>query len=429
MASTSASFAEVRQKVLATIAERNEELVELCAQLIRYPTENPPGPTEELAVFVRDWLAERGIESEIVRTGPGLASVLSTFNEDKGETLHFMYNGHLDVFPADDPDLWQVHPYEGLVQDGKIHGRGSADMKGGLAASLIAYALLYEHREQLPARVSFMAVADEETGGLLGTDWILENMPQWVPDVCIIGEPSSPKAVRIGEKGISWLRLRIDGRSYHGSLGTANNCILQMAEALLLLKDVTKLKGTAPEDLQHILSDPKEGHLKANPGREWIMEHATYGVGTIKGGIQVNIAPRTVEAEVDIRVPFGITPDEIVQWAKERFQAGGIEDVQVELVPWHSSANYTPPSHPLVQCIAQNARDLYGEEPDLTVTPTGTDGRHFRRRGIPTVIYGPSPHGVAGLDEFITTEDLLTVIKVQACSAIDYIAQTTKDGE
>jgi len=423
----SKELAAVRQEVIQEINRRRDEFVDLCAQIVRHPTENPPGDTLALADFVTDWLKAQGIESEAVEPKPSLKSVLSTFNGDRSTGLHFMFNGHLDVFPAGDASQWAFSPFAGRIAEGRIQGRGVADMKGGLTASLIAYALLYRYRSVLPARISIMAVADEETGGLWGTDWILKSRPEWLPDACLIGEPCSPDAVRIGEKGISWLHLTISGRSYHGSLGAGENCILQMAEALLLLKEVTKLPARIPEELRAVIEKAKNHNLNEDTrDRGWLLERPSYNVGRIEGGMKVNISPQKVEADVDIRVPYGLTPQEILSWARSRLDQAGMKDARVDLFPFHSPANYTAPNHPLTRVVIDNAAEHYGQEPTITITTGGTDGRFFRQRGIPTIIYGPRPQGMAGLDEYITIDDFLAVLKVHACAAIDYMGRATK---
>ena len=419
-------LAEIRTSILEEVEKRRDEMIELCAQVVRYPTENPQGPTSALANFVRSWLQDQGVATKTVEPKTGLQSLLSTFNQDHGGP-HFMFNGHLDVFPADDPDLWDVPPFEGRVADGKIHGRGVADMKGGLTASIIAHSLLYKYADDIPARISLMAVADEETGGIWGTGHILETMQDWRPDACLIGEPCSPDAVRIGEKGISWLSVTIEGRSYHGSLGMGDNCILQMTEVLQILKEVQQLQTTVPEDLRQIVKQAQTHNLNDDTqGRGKLLEQPSFNVGTINGGIKVNIAPRDVVAEVDIRVPFGLTPQDILAWARQTLRQRGHADVKLELAEYASEPNYTSPEHPLARIVHRNAAEHYGQTPTFTVTTAATDGRYFRRLGIPTVIYGPRPQGVAGLNEYITVKDFIAVLKTHVCTALDYASDHTR---
>ncbi|HHY95989.1 MAG TPA: M20/M25/M40 family metallo-hydrolase [Firmicutes bacterium] len=120
---------------------------------------------------------------------------------------HVVFNGHLDTFPVVDPATWSVSPFSGEVRGGRLYGRGAAYMKGGVAASLVAFVLLYTVRECLPGRVSLTLVSDEETGSTWGTNYLLQARPDLRGDGLINGEPSSPVNVRIGEKGMYWFRF------------------------------------------------------------------------------------------------------------------------------------------------------------------------------------------------------------------------------
>jgi succinyl-diaminopimelate desuccinylase len=423
-------LAGIRSELLNEIDRRRDEFISLCSEVVKRPTENPPGDTRALAEFVATWLQDQGIATQFVEPQPTMKSMLSTFNEERAASLHWMFNGHLDVFPADDPSLWKIPPFEGRVADGRIHGRGVGDMKTGTTSSIIAYSLLYRYRHAIPARVSLMTVADEETGGIWGTSWILQNMPGWLPDACMIGEPCAPDAVRVGEKGISWLKVTTHGRSYHGSLGMGENCIMRLAEVLFLLRDVTKLQATIPEDLKPVIETAKSFNLNEDTrGRAALFEHPSFNVGRIEGGIKCNIAPRFAVAEVDIRVPFGITPQDVWNWARKRLDEAGFNDVEIELPPYRSSPNYTSPQHPLSQIIARNASEHYGKPATFTLTTGATDGRYFRQRGVPTVIYGPRPQGIGGLDEYVEIADFIAVLKTHTCTALDYIARAEQKGK
>ena len=338
----------LRAHVLSIIDDRQIEFVQLLSRVVQHPTENPPGDTVSLAGFIASWLGDQGIPTEYVDPHPTLRSVLSTFNQHAAESLHFMFNGHLDVFPSDDPSLWSIPPFEGRIAEGNVHGRGVGDMKCGLTASLIAYSLLYHLRDQLPARISLMAVADEETGGELGTGWVLDRHPEWLPDACIIGEPCSPDAVRIGEKGISAVTITFEGESYHGSLGVSDNSILRMAQGLLVLQEVVNLKPDIPEAQRVIIDEAMTHNLNEQTrGLELLLRAAVLNVGTIEGGICVNVAPRNVVAQVDIRIPFGLTRQDVLTWARKRLAAAGLSDAELVLASYGSEANYTDPLHPL----------------------------------------------------------------------------------
>jgi succinyl-diaminopimelate desuccinylase len=401
------------------IERRRSWVVGLCQEVVRRNTENPPGPTTALADFVAGELEARGLPVERIEPRPGLVSVVSSVGEG---APHFMLNGHLDVFPADDPALWSVPPFAGVIRDGRLYGRGVADMKGGFTASLASYLLLHELRVPLRGRLSFMAVADEETGGQLGTRWILDHREDLRPDLCLIGEPCSPDAVRVGEKGAAWVVLTSRGRSYHGSLAAGDNAITRLCAAVGVVQKIVEERGETPAEMVPVIAGARRHYLNDDyKGREWLLEAPSCNVGVIRGGLKANVAPREATAEVDIRIPFGWDPERTIGWVRSRLAQAGLADVEATLFEHACPPTYTSPSHPLVRTVFGHAEAVMGAPPTLTITTGGTDGRFFRMRGIPTVIYGPRPHGVGGLDEYILVEDLIRVTKVHAATVLSFL--------
>jgi succinyl-diaminopimelate desuccinylase len=409
----------LRDRVWSEIDRRRDRLVSLCQEIVRRPTENPPGPTIACAELVTQELGARGLPVERFEPRPGLVSLVSSVG---GGDRHFVLNGHMDVFPADDAALWTVPPFAGVVRDGRIYGRGVADMKGGLTASLAAYLLVRELGLPLGGRLSFMAVADEETGGRWGTKWLLDQRPDFVPDLCLIGEPCSTDAVRVGEKGVAWITLTSRGRSYHGSLTAGDNAITRLATAIGLVQRIVEERGETPADLVPVIEGAKRHYLNEDyKGREWLLESPSCNVGTIRGGIKANVAPREATAEIDIRIPFGWTPARVLEWVRGRLEGAALGDVEATLFEHACSPSYTRPDHPLTQAVHRHATAVMGAPPTLTITTGGTDGRFFRMRGVPTIIYGPRPHAVGGLDEYILVEDLVRVTKVHLATALELI--------
>ena len=277
----------LRDRAWAEIDRRRDWLVGLCQEIVRRPTENPPGTTTACADLVTAELQARGLPVERFEPRPELVSLVSSVGS--GDP-HFMLNGHMDVFPADDAALWEVPPFGGLLRDGRIYGRGVADMKGGFTASLASYLLIRDLGLPLRGRLSFMAVADEETGGHWGTKWLLDQRADLRPDACVIGEPCSTDAVRVGEKGVSWISVRSRGRSYHGSLATGDNAITRLAAAIGIIQRIVDERGQTPPDLVPVIEGAKRHYLNEDyKGREWLLEldaraHAPLGSRPAGGG-------------------------------------------------------------------------------------------------------------------------------------------------
>ncbi|MBI4280490.1 MAG: ArgE/DapE family deacylase [Armatimonadetes bacterium] len=419
MASAEAVKARVRQE----IDRRQEEFIDLCCRIVRFNTENPPGDnTGEIARFVADLLRRRGVAYTMVEPQPGMVSLTATL-PGRARSPHLVFNGHFDVFPADDPSLWDFPPFCGEVRDGKILGRGVADMKAGTTASLAALLTIADLGLDLPGRLTLTLVADEETGGRWGTEWLLSHDPDLAGEGCLIGEPCGPDAVRVGEKGICWMRLVARGESFHASFSTGENSITRLAAALEIIKSVTRERGTIPDEMREVIEAAKRQDLTRHlAGKGHLLEQPSLNVGMIRGGIKINIVPRTSEAEVDVRLPLGMHPERTLALLQQRLAAAGFEDLSLSLM-MSSVPNYTSPNSALAQMARRNATAVRGETPTFTMTTAATDGRFYRARGVPTVIYGPRPLNIAGLNEFVPVEEFLTVLKVHAATAVDFLWQ------
>jgi len=418
-----ASADAVKARVLQEIDRRADEYVDLCCRLVRFNTENPPGNnTTEIADFAADLLHRRGIAVHRVEPQPGVVSVAATI-EGRRRNPHFVLNGHFDVFPADDPSLWEFPPFAGEVRNGRILGRGVADMKAGTAASLCAFLTVRDLGLDLPGRLTLTLVSDEETGGRLGTDWLLSHNADLAGDGCLIGEPCGPDAVRVGEKGLCWMRLTAAGESFHSSFSTGENVITRLASALDVIKTVTSERGTTPDDMRDVIEAAKRQDLTRHlTGKTHLLEQPSLNVGMIRGGIKVNIVPRTCEADLDVRLPLGMHPERTCALLQERLRAAGFSDVTLALL-MSSVPSYTSPTSPLAQMVLRNATAVRGAAPAFTMTTAGTDGRYYRARGTPTVIYGPRPHNIAALNESVPVDEYLTVLKVHATTAVDFLWQ------
>jgi succinyl-diaminopimelate desuccinylase len=409
----------VKQRLWVEIDQRRGELARLCADGLRMPAENPPGHTHAIADYYATVLGRAGLPVERFEPRPGRVSLVST-QPGQAERPRFVFNGHLDHFPSDDAALWSFPPYGGEIRDGKILGRGVSDMRGGLTASLFSYLLVHEHRLPLRGPLTLMMVADEETGGAWGTGYILEQRPELAGDACMIGEPESPDGLRLGEKGKCQFRLIAEDESRHGGLGTGDDVVVRIGAALQEARKIVEIEDRPPSDLLPILDGMKSYWRTAHDrGRQWLYRRPSMTAGLISGGIKVNIVPRRCEVEIDCRLPFGLTPEDIRNWVLQRLAAAGLGSVRFEYMLPVFTASYTSPEDPLVRRALANVVAATGKEPQLTVTFAATDARYFRPRGVPTLIFGPRPNNMAAPDEFISVDDLVAVTKVHVATALD----------
>jgi succinyl-diaminopimelate desuccinylase len=413
--------AGLKQELWAEIDRRRDALARLCADGLRVPAENPPGDTRAIADHYARVLEQAGLRAERAEPVPGRVSLVATL-PGRAARPRFTLNGHLDHFPADDHALWAFPPYGGEIRDGKILGRGVSDMRGGLTASLFALLLLHEHRIPLRGPLHLMLVADEETGGAWGTGWLLEHRPELAGEACLIGEPESPDGLRIGEKGKAQFRLVAEDASRHGGLGTGDDVVVEIGAALQEARRIVEMEDRPPAALLPVL-ETMTGYWRTehDRGRQWLYRRPSMAAGLIRGGIKVNVVPRRCEVEVDCRLPFGISPDDVRREVEGRLARAGLTRVRFESMTPVFEASYTAPDDPLVRLARANAAAATGREPALTITFAATDARYFRPRGVPTVIFGPRPNNMAAPDEFITVEDLMAVTKVHLATVLDVL--------
>jgi len=411
-------------QLLKSIDECADEVVELCSSLVKCPSENPPGDTTAVVALLTELFKNEGIDFEVFEPKQGVQSICAEWSGPReGPTL--VLNGHIDVFPADDSDLWTYPPFSGRVHNGRIYGRGVADMKAGSTASLYTFLLFHRYRPPAKGTLRLMLVGDEESGGRWGTDWILDQHPEWKGDACLIGEPTGLGALRIGEKGQVWLRLQSTGHSYHAAVADGTGPIYEVARAILAIKDtLCGWPGEVPDEMRAVV-DSSKAYKWFNRFTEnsWVVDHISMNFGVVRGGMKINVAPRDAEVEVDIRLPLGVDPEDVVKDVErvigERDIKASIERMLHRLCP----ARYTHPDHPFVKAAKDIISEVTGVEPILMFSPTFTDTRLFRARGVPAVLSGPAPHNMAGPDEHVTIEDLLATTKIHSSVAWRFLVE------
>lgn len=208
------------------IRDRRDDIADLAADLIRIPTINPPGDAyEPCARLIGDRLARRGFTIEYLRAEgvrgdsdryPRTNIVARREGGAPGPTLHF--NGHIDV--VEPGEGWSRDPFDPAIEDGRLYGRGACDMKGGLAAAIVAAETLVDHWPGHPGAIEISGTVDEESGGFAGVAWLAERGYFSRPrvDHVIIPEPLNKNCVCLGHRGVWWAEIETRGRVAHGSM-------------------------------------------------------------------------------------------------------------------------------------------------------------------------------------------------------------------
>ena len=412
------------ETIASEMASRRDEWVEILQELVRTPSENPPGDTTEIAEYYRGLLDDYGVSYEVIAPQAEMPNVLAQFEgEGDGDGPHLTFNGHLDTFPMSAEGRWDHDPFGAEIVDGKMYGRGVADMHAGFTASLAAFLYLFEHREEFSGTVTMAAVSDEETGGKWGAEYLVENHPEYNGDVVINGEPSTNGLVRFGERGPIWIDLRIRGTAAHISTLDARASAIDILAAIVPeLNDIPTHEDLVdvPEDVAAAIREAEErmdGLL--GEGATERLFRPEVNVGIVEGGEKANLVAEFARAEVDIRMPVGSTTDQALARVRE-IAADFPGEITAEPI-LQQDPTYSDFEHPIFQSMQRNAGIVRGETPLFTCSLGGSDCRFYRPKGIPCVVYGPTPYNIGAANEHVYVDDFVEVVQAQTMTAYEYL--------
>jgi acetylornithine deacetylase/succinyl-diaminopimelate desuccinylase-like protein len=385
-----------------------DEVVGLCADLIRIDTSNPTQSERPAAEYVAGRLAEVGLEPTLLESEPGRASVVARVEGTDPSRGALLIHGHLDVVPAD-PTEWSVHPFAAEERDGYLWGRGAVDMKDMDAMTLAVIRDWVRSGRRPPRDIVLAFLADEEAGGGLGARWLVDNHPELF-DGCTeaisevggysvtIREDLRLYLVQTAEKGMAWFRLTAKGQPGHGSMLHTDNAVVRLAEAVAVLGRhefplvLTKTARQFLEALADALSldfDPDDvGSLLPKLGGLGRAVGATLRNTTnptiLQAGYKSNVVPGTATATVDGRFLPG--QEQEFERQLDGLLPAGVTREWVH----HDQAVETTFDGPLVEamCAALRAEDV-GARPVPYMLFGGTDAKSFERLGMRCFGFSP----------------------------------------
>jgi acetylornithine deacetylase/succinyl-diaminopimelate desuccinylase family protein len=406
--------------LLRIIEESRQKTIAFCQEFVRAPSENPPGDTRGAVDFLARYLEGEKIEYKIYAPQALMPNIVAVVRGARGPGRRLVHNGHIDTYPAGDASRWSMDPFSGAVVDGKLYGRGVSDMKAGCTASVMSLLFLNQLRHLFKGEVVLTLVSDEETGGRWGALWLLENVPEVRGDAMLNGEPSSTEQISFAEKGRIFLMVTAKGRGAHGAyVHMGDNAIKKMLLFLLELEGIVKTDVPRINDLNRLLEAGRDvvDRMKG-PGATDCLVNLTYNIGTIQGGLKVNMVPEGCQAEVDIRLPQGV-PTKMLLEEVDRSVARhpGISYTITQAM----EPNFTPPDHEICALLHQHAEFAKGGRVILNSGIGGSDAKHFRAKGVPSAIYGPTSYNMAGTDEYVLVRELLIATKAHALASLDYL--------
>lgn len=426
MSARSSATGATRAALSQRIDADRDRLIRFLQDFTRIDTSNPPGDTRAGAAFICDSLTAAGLTHRIVAPQEAMPNILASARFDR-PGRHLVLNGHLDVFPVGDRARWTRDPLSGDLADGRIHGRGTVDMKCGTTGSIFTYAYLSEVAPALKGRLTLALASDEETGGRWGSGYLIEREKDEVLGDCVLnGEPSSPATVRFGEKAMLWMRFSIRTRGGHSAYPHLSRSANKIAAALVRdLEALEAIRPLAPEVVRRALSrdgvrEGAERGLGAGAGE--ILQKVTVNVGVVRGGVKINMLPAECEIEADARLPVGVDRDQ-VRRAVDQIVALYPEVSWAEGPSQPVNATWSDPEHEMVGLIQDNVEALLGFRPPAIISLGGTDCRFWRAAGVPAYVYGCSPAGMGAPDESVAVDEFLHVVRTHALSAFDYLSR------
>lgn len=403
--------------------------VRITQQLVQAASPNPPGDVSAAAAaaveqFKRlfDETNFPNVDISLHKTSPDVTNVVIVVDSSRpGKTL--VFSGHLDTYPIGDPEQWTVPPFGGQLSDDKsrLYGRGAADMKGGIAASIVAMWAVAQQKDDWDGQMVLALAGDEETMGELGTKWLLDNVDVVKnADAVIVGDAGSPLVVRTGEKGLLWLELSATGKAAHGAhVHHGVNAIEKLMEAIACIKKLEKLEVKGPDEvLDAIVAAISVSSMLAGDGEADVLRRVTVNVGTISGGTSMNLVPDSATAKLDIRLPYGITTDDVVEKVHDCLEP--LQGVSLNVLRQYDPT-WTSASEEIVSCTLNAAKEHIDPRAVMNMRVGASDARLYRQQGIPTVVVGLTPFNMGGPDEYCLVEELKQVASLHAFTAFKFL--------
>ena len=422
---------DLLNKVFEIIEKSEDNIVELCQDLIRFPTVNPPGNDYKACVeYIGDRLKVRGFKVEYIRAfgTPGDSSEFPRYNVvarydtgRPGPCVHF--NSHIDV--VETGEGWTKDPFAADLIDGKIYGRGACDMKGGMASSIIAVEALIDSGIELMGAIEISGTGDEESGGLGGVAYLAEKgyFSKDRVDHVIIPEPLNVDRVCLGHRGVWWAEIETHGRIAHGSMPFLGDCAVRHM-------------GAVVANFEDKLYPAMAARYTSMPVVPEGAKQSTLNINSIHGGqaegnegLPAPCVPDSCRMIIDRRFlveeELGEVKSEVINILSslEKSREGFSFDIRdmLEVIPSMTDSN-----SPVVKATVASIEDVLGITPELICSPGTYDQKHIDRIGNlkDCIAYGPGILELAHQpDEYVVVEDMINSAKVMASSAYKLLSQ------
>jgi len=376
------------------------ETVELLKSLVRINSVNPslvegaPGEAE-IAEFVADYMRGIGLETRIEEIEKGRLNAVGVLKGTGGGPA-LMLNGHLDTVGI---DYMEIDPLDPVVKNDRLYGRGSNDMKGGLAAILSATKALVDSGVELKGDLVVAGVCDEEYASI-GTERLMDEV---TVDAAVVGEPTGLRVV-VAHKGFAWIDVETRGVAAHGSKPDVGvDAIAKMGKVLVGI-----------ERLQDDVLRSKRHGLVGSPSI-----HAS----TIQGGRELSTYPDHCKLQVERRMIPGEEPDDVDAEMKSLIASISAEDPKFEgshRITFIRGPMEVSPEEEISQILYRSTMDVTGSAPQFVGEGGWLDTEIIWRRGTPAVAFGPRGAGSHSAVEFVELDSVVEAAKILELAAVRF---------
>ncbi|WML43001.1 acetylornithine deacetylase [Neobacillus sp. PS3-40] len=411
---------ELINKISNEVEARKEELLELVSELVKFPTVSPPARnTNDVQEFIRQYLGDLGFKTDKWDVYPGDPNVVGVLQgESSKEYKSLIVNGHVDVAEVGDEKEWISSPFSTRIEDSYIYGRGVADMKGGIAASLIAISILKELGISLKGDLQFQSVIGEEVGEA-GTLACTER--GYMADFAVVVDTSDLHIQGQGGVITGWITIQSKETYHDGLRGKMIHAGGGVKGASAIEKMMKVISGLQELERHWAVTKAYEGFVPGsntiNPAVIEGGRHAAFVADRCALWVTVHFYPNEdyeeVIKEIEQHIGFVAASD---PWLKENppeFKWGGKSMIvdRGEIFPsLEIDAN-----HPGTRCLTGTYENMLLQKPIVGMSSTVTDAGWLGRAGIPTVIFGPGKlEDAHAVNEKVEIRQLLDFTKVLA---------------
>ena len=411
----------ISQKISACVDSLSAELFSFIQTLVQTPSLS--GKEQEIQELIAAKLKDLNLEVDIVPSileelkdhpafcddGIPFKDRINVVGRWKGTSQNskansLILNGHVDVVSSGNEDLWNDTPWSGKIENGKLYGRGSCDMKSGLASGIFAIAALQKLGFQPAKDVVVESVIGEESGGIGSLTTIIKG---YSADAVIILEPTQLNLCPV-QAGALTFRLKVEGQSIHACMKKYGvSAIEKFYEILQAMNELERERHASYNN--PLYQDP--------------MNVAPVSVGTIRGGSWHS----TVPDEVLVEGRYGVLPGETIETAKKIFLTALQKTVEKDtwlaenppIVEWFEGqfeSGQTDINHPIIQTLSKCHSEMIGKKSELEGVTYGSDLRLFTNHGkMPALLYGPgNVRNAHAINEYVSLDEVLKCVKVLA---------------